>query len=223
VSQSPTRREQTKGSGHIPSTIEARLGTRGSLGRRSAQPRNLGALDGWRSLQSAFASMWRILDSEVKEHEAVLGELTRQAAPQLDDAFGIGVDTAAEVLIIAGDNPERVRTEAAWAKLCSRGSASGFFGGNQPALTQPWWASPGQRRPVPHVHQPRAVRHRRGRFRYGRTCGFVSPASREPGAYAAAIDYGELSPATPGRSTFDRVGCERFGESRPPIPLVTLR
>jgi hypothetical protein len=39
-------------------------------------------------------------------------------APQLVDAFGIGADIAAEVLIVAGDNPERIRTEAAWAKLC---------------------------------------------------------------------------------------------------------
>ena len=37
---------------------------------------------------------------------------------QLVEAFGIGPDTAAEVLIVAGDNPERIRTEAAWAKLC---------------------------------------------------------------------------------------------------------
>ncbi|GAB1813082.1 hypothetical protein MUNTM_21200 [Mycobacterium sp. MUNTM1] len=35
-------------------------------------------------------------------------------APQLTAAFG----TAAEMLIVAGDNPDRIRTEAAWAKLC---------------------------------------------------------------------------------------------------------
>ena len=33
-------------------------------------------------------------------------------------AFGIGADVAAELLIVAGDNPERVRSEAAFAKLC---------------------------------------------------------------------------------------------------------
>ena len=33
-------------------------------------------------------------------------------------AFGIGPDTAAEMLIIAGDNLDRVRSEPAWAKLC---------------------------------------------------------------------------------------------------------
>ena len=32
--------------------------------------------------------------------------------------LGIGADTAAEMLIVCGDNPERVHSEAAFAKLC---------------------------------------------------------------------------------------------------------
>ena len=40
------------------------------------------------------------------------------AAPTLRDAFGIGADSAAEMMIVAGDNPTRVRSEAAFAKLC---------------------------------------------------------------------------------------------------------
>ncbi len=34
------------------------------------------------------------------------------------DAFGMGPDTTAELLIVAGDNPERVKSEPAWARLC---------------------------------------------------------------------------------------------------------
>ena len=30
----------------------------------------------------------------------------------------MGVDTAATLLVTAGDNPERIRSEAAWAHLC---------------------------------------------------------------------------------------------------------
>ena len=48
----------------------------------------------------------------------MLDELTAAAAPTLRAAFGIGVDGAAEMLIVAGDNPARIRTEAAFAKLC---------------------------------------------------------------------------------------------------------
>ena len=32
--------------------------------------------------------------------------------------FGVGVDTAATLLVAAGDNPDRLRSEAAWAHLC---------------------------------------------------------------------------------------------------------
>lgn len=66
----------------------------------------------------SLARRWRDLSAEIKEHELLLTQLTRAIAPQLVEAFGIGADTAAEVLIVAGDNPERIRTEAAWARLC---------------------------------------------------------------------------------------------------------
>jgi transposase len=34
------------------------------------------------------------------------------------EIFGVGIDTAAALLVAAGDNPERLRSEAAWAHLC---------------------------------------------------------------------------------------------------------
>ena len=34
------------------------------------------------------------------------------------EQFGVGFDTAAEVLIAAGDNTDRIQSEAAFAKLC---------------------------------------------------------------------------------------------------------
>ena len=39
-------------------------------------------------------------------------------APQLVAVEGIGTDTAASLLIAAGDNPERIKNEAAFAHLC---------------------------------------------------------------------------------------------------------
>jgi transposase-like protein len=38
--------------------------------------------------------------------------------PELLERFGVGPDTAAALVITAGDNPERLRSEAAWAHLC---------------------------------------------------------------------------------------------------------
>jgi len=58
------------------------------------------------------------LNDEITAHEKLLGELTTQLAPQLTAAFGVGADTAAEMLIVAGDNPQRVRSEPAWVRLC---------------------------------------------------------------------------------------------------------
>jgi transposase len=66
----------------------------------------------------ALAKRWLALDGEVKGHDAVLEDLTVQASPTLCEGFGIGADTAAEILIVFGDNPGRIRSEGAFAKLC---------------------------------------------------------------------------------------------------------
>ncbi|MFI1336134.1 transposase [Streptomyces sp. NPDC020845] len=65
----------------------------------------------------AMARRWKDLHDEVKEHDVLLGQLTKAHAPDLVDAFGIGADTVAEVLVTVGDNPERIRSQAAFAKL----------------------------------------------------------------------------------------------------------
>ena len=39
-------------------------------------------------------------------------------APTLREGFGVGANIAAELLIVFGDNPERIRSEAAVVKLC---------------------------------------------------------------------------------------------------------
>jgi transposase len=66
----------------------------------------------------ALARRWRLLASEIAEHDTVLDALTAAAVPTLRAAFGIGPDAAAEMLIVAGDNPTRIRSDAAFAKLC---------------------------------------------------------------------------------------------------------
>jgi transposase len=66
----------------------------------------------------ALARRWQHLEEEIKEHDRLLDTLTARAAPALRESFGIGADVAAEMLILAGDNPERIKSEAAFAKLC---------------------------------------------------------------------------------------------------------
>ncbi len=66
----------------------------------------------------SLARRWLLLDQEIKEHDVALDQMTEQASPTLRDGFGIGPDTAAEILVVLGDNPDRIRSEAAFAKLC---------------------------------------------------------------------------------------------------------
>ncbi len=66
----------------------------------------------------ATARRWLDLADEIRTHDRLLDQLTQQAAPTLREGFGIGPDTAAEMLIVFGDNPDRIHSEAAFAKLC---------------------------------------------------------------------------------------------------------
>jgi transposase len=66
----------------------------------------------------ALAQRWLMLDAEIKSHDTALDALTTACAPALKEAHGMATGTAAEMLIFVGDNPERIRSEAAFAKLC---------------------------------------------------------------------------------------------------------
>jgi transposase len=58
------------------------------------------------------------LDDELAAIDRLLKPLIAATAPRLLEVHGVGVDTAATLLVAAGDNPERLRSEAAWAHLC---------------------------------------------------------------------------------------------------------
>jgi transposase len=58
------------------------------------------------------------ISDDMHDIDQVLARLVAQTAPELLACHGVGVDTAAILLVAAGDNPERVRNEAAWAHMC---------------------------------------------------------------------------------------------------------
>src|SRR5919107_1246620 len=66
----------------------------------------------------AIARRWPALDEEIRSHDAHLEVLTAARAPELVQAHGMGAGTAAAMPLLVGDNPERIRSEAAFAKLC---------------------------------------------------------------------------------------------------------
>ena len=64
------------------------------------------------------ARRYLALSEEMAELESKLDDLTARANPALRGARGVGVDVAAILLVAAGDNPERMSSEAAFAALC---------------------------------------------------------------------------------------------------------
>ena len=65
-----------------------------------------------------LARRCQTLEVEIRSLDGQLARLTTTASPQLIEAFGVGADTAGALLVAAGDNPDRLRSEAAFSMLC---------------------------------------------------------------------------------------------------------
>ena len=58
------------------------------------------------------------LNTEIEAIDQILRLLIEETAPSLLGLHGVGVDTAASLLVTAGDNPDRISSERSWAHLC---------------------------------------------------------------------------------------------------------
>ncbi|MGA8370333.1 MAG: IS110 family transposase [Acidimicrobiales bacterium] len=58
------------------------------------------------------------LEKEVKEIDRLLKTLVAETAPELNAIDGVGTDVASAILVGAGDNPERLKSESTFAKRC---------------------------------------------------------------------------------------------------------
>ncbi len=67
---------------------------------------------------SSLAHRIDALGRELAELDARIEALLIATVPDLLELFGVGPDTAAALVMTAGDNPERLHSEAAWAHLC---------------------------------------------------------------------------------------------------------
>jgi transposase len=116
------------------------------------------------------------LDDELALLDRQIAPLVKATGPALIAIYGVGIDTAATILIAAGDNPDRVRNEAAWAKMCgvapvpaTSGKRNNRFrlnsGGNRHANNALWhivFTRLGQR-------EPRTVAYMQRRIAEGRS------------------------------------------------------
>ena len=58
------------------------------------------------------------LNDEIAGLDELIAPLVQELAPTLVQATGIGVEIAGQLLVTAGDNPDRLRNEASFAMLC---------------------------------------------------------------------------------------------------------
>ena len=66
----------------------------------------------------ALARRHQHLTAEIAELDALITPLVAALNPALLALTGVGPDVAGQMLVTAGDNPERLRSEAAFAMLC---------------------------------------------------------------------------------------------------------
>ena len=83
----------------------------------SADPDRL-LMAGVKTALRDLARRWKSLDAGIKALNRQIEALVRTAAPQLIELHGVGVELAGQFLVTAGDNANRIHTEAAFAKLC---------------------------------------------------------------------------------------------------------
>jgi hypothetical protein len=66
----------------------------------------------------SLAGRYESLQAGIKALGAQLEPVTMAAAPELVKVFGVGTEPAGALPVAAGDNPDRLRSEAAFSMLC---------------------------------------------------------------------------------------------------------
>ena len=66
----------------------------------------------------ALARRYQQLSDDIGDLDAYLDPLVASVAPTLVAALGVGTDVAGGLLVAAGDNPQRLTSDAAFAALC---------------------------------------------------------------------------------------------------------
>jgi transposase len=89
-----------------------------AIARRWRPGAPTGPLTAARVTLKLLAQRWTALSAELTQLDAQLAPLIGAAAPRLLETHGVGPDTAAALLVAAGENPERLASEASFAALC---------------------------------------------------------------------------------------------------------
>ena len=113
-----------------------------------------------------LARRYQALDTEIAQLEAEIRRLCAKANPALLAAKGVGPDTAAALLVAAGDNPKRMQSEKSFAALCGHQPRPGVIRPDHPASSQPGRQPASQQRALADRYHPDAHRRRHQRLRH---------------------------------------------------------
>lgn len=83
----------------------------------------------------ALAKRWLLLNDEIREHEKTLGTLIEVKAPSLLKVHGIATMAIVKMLILIGDEPSRIKSEAAF--LCPPVTANSWVCSRREILNRP--------------------------------------------------------------------------------------
>ncbi len=84
-----------------------------------AEPGTISDQAGYEMAVLSLARRWQALDTEAADLAGQLKTIvTKTAPPKMLELQGVGPDVAAALMIAAGDNPQRLHSEASFAALC---------------------------------------------------------------------------------------------------------
>ncbi len=128
----------------------------------------------------SLARRYQALTAEIEELTTQINHLCAQVNPALLAASGVGADTAAVLLVTAGDNPERMRSEASFAALCGASPVQASSGRTIRHRLNPGRQPPSQQCPVADRHHPHALRPDHHRLRPKKTNRRQKPPGDHP-------------------------------------------
>jgi len=96
-----------------------------------AKPENSGPTDAARHTLGLLARRIQNLTEEINDLNKRITQAIQASTPGLLGVHGVGPDTAAALLIAAGDNPERLDSEASFAALCGSSPVEASSGKTQ--------------------------------------------------------------------------------------------
>ena len=99
------------------------------------------------------------LHDEIADLDVMIATLVDELAPDLVARNSIGYESASQLLLTAGDNSDRLQSEASFAALCGVRARPGVVRKGDPTSTKSRWGSGSQQRLAHHCH--RSLENRR--------------------------------------------------------------